>query len=79
MEKQTLSFRIDSEKVGALDALAEALERDRSYLLNEAVVAYLDVQQWHINQIKAGVRQADAGKLIDHAEVRKTLARRRRR
>lgn len=79
MEKQTLSFRIDSEKVGALDALAEALERDRSYLLNEAVAAYLDVQQWHINQIKAGVRQADAGKLIDHAEVRKTLARRRRR
>lgn len=79
MDKQTLSFRLDSDKVGALDALAEALERDRSYLLNEAVSAYLDVQQWHIEQIKAGLRQADAGKLIDHAEVRKTMARRRRR
>ena len=79
MDQQTLSFRIDSDKVGALDALAEALERDRSYLLNEAVSAYLDVQQWHIDQIKAGLRQADAGKLIDHAEVKKSIARRRRR
>ena len=79
MDKQTLSFRIDSDKVGALDALAEALARDRSYLLNQAVSAYLDVQQWHIAQIKAGLRQADAGKLIDHAEVRKTMAGRRRR
>lgn len=79
MDKMTLSFRIDSDKVGALDALAEALDRDRSYLLNEAVSAYLDVQEWHIEQIKAGLRQADAGKLIDHADVRKTMARRRRR
>ena len=79
MEKQTVSFRIDSDKVGTLDALAEALDRDRTYLLNEAVAAYLDVQQWHIDQIKVGIRQADAGKLIDHAVVRKKFAKWRRR
>jgi predicted transcriptional regulator len=79
MDKQTLSFRLDSAKAGALDALAEALDRDRSYLLNEAVTAYLDVQHWQIQQIKAGVRQADAGTLIDHAEVKMTMARKRRR
>jgi predicted transcriptional regulator len=55
------------------------LDRDRSYLLNEAVTAYLDVQYWHIEQIKAGLRQANAGKLIDHAEVKMTMARKRRR
>ena len=78
MDKQTLSFRLDSAKAGALDALAEALDRDRSYLLNEAVTAYLDVQHWQIQQIKAGVRQADAGKFVDHAEVKMTMARKRR-
>jgi predicted transcriptional regulator len=78
MDKQTLSFRIDSDKAGALDALAEALDRDRSYLLNEAVTAYLDVQHWHIEQIKAGLRQADAGALIDHAVVKAAIARKRR-
>lgn len=77
MDKQTISFRIDADKVSTLDALAESLDRDRTYLLNEAVTAYLDVQQWHIDQIKAGIRQANAGTLIDHAEVRKTFRRRR--
>ncbi len=79
MDKQTVSFRLDSRKVTTLDTLAEALDRDRSYLLTEAVTAYLDVQQWHVNQIKAGIRQADAGELIDHAQVRKRLAIWRRR
>jgi len=79
MDKQTLSFRLDSDKAGALDALAEALDRDRSYLLNEAVTAYLDVQHWHIEQIKAGLRQADAGKMVGHAEVTTAMARKRRR
>ena len=79
MEKQTLSFRLDRDKVSALDALADAFDRDRSYLLTEAVAAYLDVQQWHVEQIKASMRQADAGELVEHAEIRKTFANRHRR
>ena len=79
MDKHTVSFRLDVDKVSTLDTLAEALDRDRSYLLTEAVTAYLDVQQWHIGQIKAGIREADAGKLVDHSQIRKALAKRRRR
>jgi RHH-type transcriptional regulator, rel operon repressor / antitoxin RelB len=71
MEKQTISFRLDTEKVEALDDLAKALDRDRTYLLNEAVEAYLDVQQWQLEHIRAGIRQADGGKLIDHAQMSK--------
>ncbi len=71
MDKQTVSFRLDAEKVEALDDLAKALDRDRTYLLNEAVEAYLDVQQWQLEHIRAAIREADAGKLIDHAQVKK--------
>jgi len=74
MEKQTVSFRLDGDKLQALDTLAEALDRDRTYLLNEAVAAYLEVQRWHIEQIELGVRQAEAGKLIDHSKVKKMVA-----
>jgi predicted transcriptional regulator len=69
---------LDSDKVEALDALAEALDRDRTYLLNEAVAAYLDVQEWQVRHIKASIRQADAGQLIDHQEVRKMAGKWRR-
>lgn len=79
MEKQTITFRIDSDKVGALDKLAEALDRDRSYLLNEAVDAYLDVQQWQLEHIRASIKQADTGKFISHEEVKKMAAKWRRR
>ena len=77
MEKQTITFRLGSDKVSALDALASALGRDRTYLLKEAVEAYLDVQQRQIEHIKASVRQADSGKFIEHGQVRKAATRRR--
>ncbi|MGZ4789104.1 MAG: CopG family ribbon-helix-helix protein [Terriglobales bacterium] len=75
---KTVSFRTDSKKVKALDALAEVQDRDRSYLLNEAVDHYLDLQQYHIRLIEEGIRQADAGELVDHAEVEKMATRARR-
>jgi predicted transcriptional regulator len=79
MEKQTISFRLDSEKVAALDALAGSLDRDRTYILGEAIHSYLETQQWHLEQIEAGVAEADAGKVIDHRKVKTMAAKWRRR
>jgi predicted transcriptional regulator len=79
MEKQTISFRLGSDKVAALDELAGSLDRDRSYLLNEAVQAFLDLQQWHLDEIRAGLADADAGRVVDHAKIRTMAAKLRRR
>ena len=70
MEKQTVSFRLESDKVAALDALADSMDRDRTYLLSEAVQAYLETQQWHLEQIEAGLADADAGRVVDHRSVK---------
>jgi predicted transcriptional regulator len=78
MEKQTISFRLESDKVSALDTLANSLDRDRSYLLGEAVQAYLDTQQWQLEQIRAGIAEADAGRVVDHRRVRAMASRWRR-
>ena len=78
MDKQTISFRLDADKVEALDTLGQALDRDRTYLLNEAVASYLDVQHWQIEQIKQSLRQADAGGLAGHGEVKKKARKWRR-
>jgi predicted transcriptional regulator len=79
MEKQTVSFRLESDKVSALDALADSLDRDRTYLLSEAVQAYLDTQQWQLEQVRAGVAEADAGQVIQHRKVKAMAARWQRR
>jgi predicted transcriptional regulator len=79
MEKQTISFRLPSEQVSALDALADSLDRDRTYLLGEAVQAYLDTQQWQLDQIRAGIQEAETGHVIDHRKVKAMTARWKRR
>lgn len=78
MSKHTISFRLDADRVNALDTLAEALDRDRSYLLNEAVASYLEVQRWQIEQIERSLRQANAGEVVGHGAVKK-MARKWRR
>jgi predicted transcriptional regulator len=70
MEKQTLTFRANRKKVKALDRLAQSMDRDRSYLLNEAVDQYLSVHEYHLRQIPDGLAQAQAGKLLDYEQVK---------
>ena len=51
---RTISFRIAAEKVAELDAIAKAMDRDRSYLLNEAVESYLSEQQRFAAMVQEG-------------------------
>lgn len=74
MPKETVSIRLDTDKRAELDQLASAFDRDRSYLIGEAIDAYLDVQRWHLEQIRQGVRQADADEFAEDAEVQAVFA-----
>jgi len=44
------------------------MDRDRSYVLNLAISAYLEVNQWQIEHME-GLRQADAGEFATEAEA----------
>ncbi len=75
MDRETISFRLDAKKRQALDALAQAQDRDRTYVLNEAIDAYLDVHQWQLEHIQEGIRQADAGDFASDAAVAAAFSR----
>jgi predicted transcriptional regulator len=77
-ELKTISFRMPAEKVETLDALAETMERDRTYLLNEAVERYLELNEYHIKLIEKGLRAAEAGDFVPQAEMKRLIARMRR-
>ena len=66
---RTISFRIAPEKVDELDLIAKALDRDRSYLLNEAVETYLSEQRRFAAMVEEGREASRKGELIDHEEV----------
>jgi predicted transcriptional regulator len=78
MSKDTITFRLDPEKREALDEIAAGLDRDRTYVLNEAIELYLELHRWQITHILEGIRQADAEEFATDDEVEAAFARWRR-
>ncbi|WP_238360814.1 CopG family ribbon-helix-helix protein [Iningainema tapete] len=74
MSKENITFRLESEKRVILDTIAAGLDRDRTYVLNEAIDLYLEVYQWQIAEIEAGVAEADAGDYATDEEVQAVFA-----
>ncbi|MDF5729832.1 MAG: CopG family transcriptional regulator [Rhizonema sp. PD38] len=75
MSKENITFRLENEKRVILDAIAAGLDRDRTYVLNEAIDLYLEVYQWQIAQIKAGLAEADTGDFATDEDVQSVFAR----
>jgi len=75
LSHEIISFALESGKREALDAIATAMDRDRSYVLNQAIDAYLEDHRWQIEHISEGIRQADAGEFASESEVRAAFAR----
>lgn len=75
LPKEAITVRLESSKRNELDALARATSRDRSFLVNEAIDAYLAVHRWQIERIEEGLRQADKGDFATDEEVSAAFAR----
>ena len=77
-ESVKISFLTDKSKRDALDTIAVAMDRDRSYILNEAIAAYLDVQQWHLQDTRKAITEADAGDFASDKEVQQAFGKYKR-
>ncbi|MFW5887985.1 MAG: CopG family ribbon-helix-helix protein [Bacteriovoracia bacterium] len=73
ISKSAVSVRIDQEKIKCLDDLAAVNMRDRSFLINEAIDLYLDINNWQIERIKSSVKQAGNMNFASNAEVSKAI------
>ena len=73
-ESVKISFLTDKARRDALDAVAASMDRYRSYVLNEAVAAYLEVQQWHLVDTRKAVAEAEAGDFASESEVKQAFA-----
>jgi predicted transcriptional regulator len=69
----TFTVRVPVELKRRLDQLAKAAERSRSWLAADALQHYVDDQQWQLEEIEAGVQDADAGRVVSHDQVNRWL------
>lgn len=69
----TMTVRMSREARRRLEQMAKATNRSKSFLAAEAIENYLAVNEWQIQEIKAGIREADAGDFATERQVRAVL------
>jgi predicted transcriptional regulator len=74
MDKVNVTVRLEADKVAFLDELAKNFDRDRSYLIKEALDSSIALHRWQIEEIHKGIAEADAGSFVPHDEVERLLA-----
>ena len=75
--KQTITFRTDLETRDRLDKVADSMDRDRSYILNQAIQIYLEIYNWQVEHIEEGQKQARNGEFVPEQEWRSAFNRSR--
>jgi predicted transcriptional regulator len=73
--EKTVSFRAAPDKIDALDALATAQDRPRSYLINEAITNYIELHAYQDALVRKGLEDLRKGRVVSHEEVVKRVKR----
>ena len=79
MKAVTVSARIPEELNEQLTTLSQALRRNRSWVIEEALRGYIASEQQFLEAVAEGLREADAGQFVEHQEVVEMLRERRQR
>ncbi|TNJ39778.1 ribbon-helix-helix protein, CopG family [Chlorobaculum thiosulfatiphilum] len=72
-KREQVSFKLDANTKRRLEALAVATRRTRTFVLEEAINQYLDLNEWQLKSIEEGLADAKEGKVIDSETLVKQL------
>lgn len=68
-EKVSVTVKLDQDTVAFLDKMAKNEDRDRSYMIKQAVKNFVELQRWQIEEIEKAVKEADAGLFLSDEET----------
>jgi predicted transcriptional regulator len=57
----TEPITIRTARVAEIDALAEAMDRSRNYIVNQAIEQYLQANVWQTEKIREGIAASREG------------------
>ena len=70
-----ITFMINIKTKDQLYKVANAMGRDRSYVLKQAIEAYLEIYGWQVEHIEAGQKQVRKGEFVPEQEWRSAFNR----
>lgn len=65
----TMTLRLEDDVKARLDKLADATQRSKSFLAAEAIREFVENNEWQIREIKAAIKEANAGYFASDDEV----------
>lgn len=65
-----ISVRVSKAIAERLENLAKTVDRSKSYLAAEAIEEYLDIHEWQVQAIQAGLQEIEQGKVVDFTKVK---------
>jgi predicted transcriptional regulator len=69
MPDTTISLNLPDALDEKLSEVATALNRPKSWVVEQAVREFVALQDWHLAAIDEGIAAADAGKLVTNEDV----------
>ena len=66
-----VTVRLDGGLKAKLEALARSTKRSISYLAAEAIAAYVELNEWQIAEIEAGIAELDSGQVVSEEQAEK--------
>jgi len=69
MSNQTITIRTQSHTVEKIGAIAQAMDRSRNWVIEDALKQYINQQAWYLEGIQQAQASLEAGKGIPHEEV----------
>ncbi len=64
-----MTIRLDDDAKERLKVLADATQRSKSFLAAEAIRALVETNAWQIGDIRAALKEADAGNFASDKDV----------
>jgi len=75
-EKVT-TIRMGSGTLKRIDGVARAMNRSRTWVVNQAIEHYLDYEEWFVGAVETGLKDVKSGRLVEHKAVLEKWERKR--
>lgn len=69
MDKVSVTCKLNPDDVAFLDKLAESSDRDRSYLIRQAVGEFIALHKWQLEDIDQAIGEANRGEFASDQDV----------
>ena len=65
----SVNLRLEPELDEKLSAVATRLDRSRSWVVQQALKEFIELQLWQMSAIQDGLRDVESGRVIAHEDV----------